>query len=297
VASARVAADGLTVALDGSASSDPDGEVRSWSWATGDGRTVTGRTATHTYAAAGTYRVTLTVTDATGLTGTTSTDVTVTAPVTPPPATGPLAADDFSRQVTSGLGTAPTGGAWTVSGSTTRSSVSGGAARVLVDPSRTAVLRLPGVSAADVDLVQTVALDTAATGGGAYVAPVVRHTDAADYRVRLRLQADGSTTALLQQRSGTTERSLGTQVVVPGVGSAPGRSVAVRLQVTGTAPAQLRAKVWDAAGAEPSAWTLQATDASADVQGEGAVGLSVYTSGSSTAATALRYDDVRAVRP
>ncbi|ROP42991.1 PKD domain-containing protein [Pseudokineococcus lusitanus] len=297
VASARVTADGLTVALDGSASSDPDGEVRSWSWATGDGRTVTGRTATHTYAAAGTYRVTLTVTDATGLTGTTSTDVTVTAPVTPPPATGPLAADDFSRQVTSGLGTAPTGGAWTVSGSTTRSSVSGGAARVLVDPSRTAVLRLPGVSAADVDLVQTVALDTAATGGGAYVAPVVRHTDAADYRVRLRLQADGSTTALLQQRSGTTERSLGTQVVVPGVGSAPGRSVAVRLQVTGTAPAQLRAKVWDAAGAEPSAWTLQATDASADVQGEGAVGLSVYTSGSSTAATALRYDDVRAVRP
>ena len=71
----------LTASLDGSASSDPDGTVASWAWAFGDGTTGTGRTATHAYQAAGTYGVTLTVTDDKGLTATRTASVTVTAPV------------------------------------------------------------------------------------------------------------------------------------------------------------------------------------------------------------------------
>lgn len=57
-------ANGLTVAFDGSASTDPDGTVARWSWAFGDGSTGEGSTTSHDFAAPGSYRVTLTVTDA-----------------------------------------------------------------------------------------------------------------------------------------------------------------------------------------------------------------------------------------
>lgn len=71
----------LTATLDGSASSDPDGTVAGWAWTFGDGTTGTGRTATHAYKAAGTYGVTLTVTDDKGATATRTASVTVTAPI------------------------------------------------------------------------------------------------------------------------------------------------------------------------------------------------------------------------
>jgi PKD repeat protein len=65
-------------------STDSDGTVAGWSWNFGDDVTSTTRHPSHSYAAGGTYIVTLTVTDNDGATGTASQAVTVTA--TPPPA-------------------------------------------------------------------------------------------------------------------------------------------------------------------------------------------------------------------
>lgn len=56
-------ASGQPVSFDGSGSSDPDGNALTYAWSFGDAGTATGVTATHTYAAAGQYLVTLTVTD------------------------------------------------------------------------------------------------------------------------------------------------------------------------------------------------------------------------------------------
>ncbi len=70
IASFNVTVVGLTADVDGSASYDPDGTVVSWAWEWGDSTTGAGVTASHTYAAAGTYAVNLTVTDNDGLTGT-----------------------------------------------------------------------------------------------------------------------------------------------------------------------------------------------------------------------------------
>lgn len=61
-------------------SSDSDGTVVAWSWDFGDGATSTLQSPSHTYAAGGTYTVSLTVTDDGGLTGASSQDVTVTEP-------------------------------------------------------------------------------------------------------------------------------------------------------------------------------------------------------------------------
>jgi DNA-binding beta-propeller fold protein YncE len=50
-------------AFDGAGSSDPDGSVTSFLWDFGDGTTATGATAEHTYAKAGVFKASLTVTD------------------------------------------------------------------------------------------------------------------------------------------------------------------------------------------------------------------------------------------
>ena len=59
----------LACSFDGSASSDSDGSIASYAWTFGDGATAAvGAKPAHTYAAGGTYSVTLTVTDNNGAT-------------------------------------------------------------------------------------------------------------------------------------------------------------------------------------------------------------------------------------
>ncbi len=80
VASFTSAAAGLAVTLDAAASSDPDGSIAGYSWAFGDGSSGSGPRATHTYAAAGSYQVGLTVTDNAGATAVQFRTMTVSAP-------------------------------------------------------------------------------------------------------------------------------------------------------------------------------------------------------------------------
>ena len=77
--------DGLSASVDAGASSDPDGTVAAYRWDFGDGSTATGRTASHTFAAPGTYPVTLVVTDDAGASSELTRSITVSAP--PQPAT------------------------------------------------------------------------------------------------------------------------------------------------------------------------------------------------------------------
>ena len=69
----------LDCSYDGTTSTDDNGIV-SYEWDFGDGTTGNGATTNHTYATAGTYNVTLTVTDAAGLTDTANTTVDATEP-------------------------------------------------------------------------------------------------------------------------------------------------------------------------------------------------------------------------
>lgn len=85
-----------SITFDASGSSDPDGSIAAYRWSFGDGNTSAQQTATHAYAAPGSYAVTLTVTDDKGATGTASAQVTITSPnpsarVTVTPANGTVA--------------------------------------------------------------------------------------------------------------------------------------------------------------------------------------------------------------
>jgi PKD repeat protein len=70
----------LSCSFDGTGSSDPDGEIVTYSWTFGDGGTGSGATITHAYDSVGTRAVTLSVTDDDGATGSQSQSVSVTAP-------------------------------------------------------------------------------------------------------------------------------------------------------------------------------------------------------------------------
>lgn len=74
----------LTVTLDGSRSTDPDGTVTSWAWSFGDGAFGTGPVTTHVYASPGTFAASLMVTDDRSASSTATTSIVVNAP--PPPA-------------------------------------------------------------------------------------------------------------------------------------------------------------------------------------------------------------------
>lgn len=69
---------------------DSDGSVAGWSWSFGDGVGSTAQSPSHTYGAAGTYNVSLVVTDNGGAKDTATQQVTVTSPTSPPPASATL---------------------------------------------------------------------------------------------------------------------------------------------------------------------------------------------------------------
>ena len=70
----------LTVTLDGTTSSASSGSISSYNWSSSDGQSATGSTTSFTFGSAGSYTVTLTVTDSDGLTNSSSQTVTVEAP-------------------------------------------------------------------------------------------------------------------------------------------------------------------------------------------------------------------------
>ncbi|GER22676.1 hypothetical protein NCCP1664_11730 [Zafaria cholistanensis] len=277
-ASFTSSAEGLAVAVDGSGSTDADGTIASYAWEFGDGATATGATASHTYAAAGTYTVRLTVTDNGGATS--STTGTVTAGGATPPA-GVLAADGFGRNLAAGWGSADTGGAWTLQGSSAYFSVAEGQGRIrMASGGQGPSAFLGGVSLTSTDTTVRVSAAPVGNGSGTYVSVVGRRIDSANrYWAQLKAASSGALTLAVARQAGT--QTTLAQANVAGA-LAAGNQVNVRVQVAGTNPTAIRAKAWHAGAAEPAAWHVQATDNTAALQAPGAVGLGAYISGSTT---------------
>jgi PKD repeat protein len=262
---------GLTVSVNGSGSADPDGSIAGYSWDFGDGGTGTGVTSSRTYAAAGTYTVRLTVTDNGGATGTTTRSVTVSNAV------GPVAADAFGRTVTTGFGSADVGGSWA---GTTGLSVGGGTGNLNLAAGSGPAAALTTVSAANVNIVVDVAMDKRPAGGSGYIYLDGRRSGTSGYRTRVTVATTGAVTLSLVRVTNNAETTLST--IGAGLTYAAGTTMKVRLSLTGSAPTTLQSKVWPATGTEPTAWTLTASDSTAERQGPGGIGLAGYLSGAAT---------------
>jgi PKD repeat protein len=287
-------ADGLSVLFDGSGSSDPDGSVVAWAWDFGDGSVGSGVTAQHSYAAPGSYMVTLTVTDGEGATGQVQQQVAVSAPGDP----AVFAADGFERSLTGGWGSADLGGSWTTLGSAANYSVQDGVGRHrMLSPGSAAHSFLTGVEAGDVLASVDVAFDVAPTGGGVYSSVVVRRSGTSHYEARLRAMPAGTSLTLFRVVNGGYTNLGGTNV--PGLVYAPGDVWRLQLEATGSGTTALAAKLWKVGEAEPVDWQLTANDTTAALQGPAGVGLLSLLSGAGGTGSPVfaHYDDLSAVDP
>ncbi|UOW00822.1 PKD domain-containing protein [Agrococcus sp. SCSIO52902] len=265
-ASFSVAASGLTVTANGAGSSDSDGSIAAYEWDFGAGFAAGGSTASHVYPAAGEHTVRLRVTDDDGATAVAERSVTVVAP-----ATDVLADDAFDRTVSNAWGSADVGGAWTLRGTASRFSVSGGAGRMTIPPATTQTVfaDLNGVSSTStrIDAVFSVGSLVEAQ----YVSLVGRRIGSANYIARLRLQADGGVRLYLLQDGAT---AIAPMLQVP-ITIVPGQQYAFSMEVTGTSPTTVRAKLWPVGQAEPG-WMRSGTNSLAALQGPGAVSVFTY---------------------
>ena len=268
VASFTTTASGLTVRVDGSGSTDADGSVASYAWDFGDGAIATGATASHDYAAGGSYTVQLTVKDDAGASGAATKAVTVTAP-----SSSTLASDAFDRTVSGGLGTADTGGPWTTSSTASDYSVAPGAAQLAAAAGSTRSAYVGGVSSTSSDVVTTISLPGLPVGGSSYAGVVGRRIGSDDYNARILVGANGAVT-IQTVRNSTALKS----ATVPGITYTAGLPLKLRLQTTGTGPTTVQARVWKASDSEPSTWQVASTDSTAVLQAPGSVGLRSYLS-------------------
>ena len=81
-------------------------------------------------------------------------------------------------------------------------------------------------------------------------------------------------------------------VPVGGLTYTAGQQLNLRVQVVGTSPTTVQAKLWPATGAEPAAWQATVTDSTAGLQSTGSVGLRAYLSASATnTPVTVRFDN------
>lgn len=269
-ASFTVDTEDLTVTLDASGSTDPDGTIEGYAWEFGDSEVGDGSVATHTYSEAGTYTAVLTVTDDGGATGTTSQDLTVTDP----PAAAPFAVDDFARP-DGLLGSAPTGGEWAHTSGQANVGIEGERAR-LTSPAggRTRTATLPDATSDSTDLTFTFAVSDDVATSRLYLSALGRVVGAEDYRARWIVDPGGSVQAQLSRVGSVIAWSDLTGVTVT-----PGESYDIRLQVFGADDTTLRSKIWPSGETEPSSWQLTGTDSTPSLQAAGYTGFSTYVGG------------------
>ena len=96
------------------------------------------------------------------------------------------------------------------------------------------------------------------------------------------MNPNGSVTVRLSGTAAGVDKTLAGPVTVPGLTYVAGMSLSVRVQVVGTSPTTVRAKVWRTGQAEPASWQVSGVDSQAVVQTGGTVGTTAYLSSAAT---------------
>ena len=227
-----VSQDGLSVTLDASASTDPDGTITSYQWAFGDGTTGTGVTIAHTYATAGTYTVALTVTDDDAASTTTMTSVTVAVGNAGPSAVFTVSHDGLSVAFDASASTDPDGTItsyeWAFGDGTT------GTGATIAHTYATAGTYTVALTVTDDDAA-TITTTTAITVVGGFPAPS-SYTSLQPGRL-LDTRPGGTTIDDLSAGGGAAGPDSTIELTVVGRGGVPATGVgAVVLNITATQP-------------------------------------------------------------
>lgn len=214
-------------------------------------------------------------------------------PARPAAADTPVGLDGFGRTVANGLGSADTGGAWTLAGTASSFSVGSGVASLTLQPGRTLSAYLTATPTQDTDVTTSVRFSAPAVGGPVYPGVVGRRVGTHDYSTTAVVSPNGSA-RLNIGRDGTTISTSPTL----GFTVAAGATVRLRMQTVGSGTTALRARAWLDGTTEPTAWQVSTTDATAANQGAGAFGFRAYlSSGTTNAPIVYRFDDFAATAP
>jgi hypothetical protein len=168
-------------------------------------------------------------------------------------------------------------------------SVDGATGRHTLNAGATAGSFLTGVSSTSTEVQVTLSADRVPSAT-TFLTVMGRRVGTDAYAARVRLGADGSV-QLHVTRGANTPVAGG---VVSGLTFAAGDHLQVRLQVEGTAPTTVRAKVWRVGSPEPATWAATMTDNTiAGLQTGGGLGLQSYTGGTSAnPAVVFSYDNL-----
>jgi hypothetical protein len=194
--------------------------------------------------------------------------------------------DDFSRTVAIGLGSAPTGGAYTTSGD--GFSVDGSAAVLTI--AKGLRVAAPTAGTVDSDLLVKVAFPSIPSTGQVRAQVMSRVTAVANkgswYEADLTVAASGRLTAALALSSAGKR----TQYVRIKLGTyAAGTAYWLRFDTSGS-PAALSLRAWKTSSSEPTTWTIQSTAAGGPA-GAGPPGIGAHAQSLANPGV-VRFDDL-----
>jgi hypothetical protein len=141
----------------------------------------------------------------------------------------------------------------------------------------------------DADVTEVWSASRVPVGGQLYLSVAGRRVSAGNsYLGKVWVNPNGSVTVRVARKVGNVESVVAGPVTVPGLTYVAGMSLTLRVQVFGTGPTTVRARVWRTGQAEPSSWQVSGTDGTASLQTGGLVGTSAYlTSAVSNAPVAV----------
>ena len=203
--------------------------------------------------------------------------------------------DTFTRTVTGGWGSADVGGPWTIQDPSTGTwAVKGGVGKATGTTGQYLVARIAPLTTTRADFAMTFTSTAPATSQPKWLF-IVRSVDLLhEYKARVRASLpNGAVIVGMFKVVGNTFPAIGAEVTLPGITWSPGTRLRIRADAIGTAPTVLRFRVWRAATAEPSAWTINVTDNEPTMQVAGSWGVVAIASvGAASAKTTFTYDNL-----
>jgi len=208
------------------------------------------------------------------------------------PSLQPYALDSFARTSTGSWGTDARAGTWSHVGPAAVFNVAPGTATMTTPTTGgNFTSTLPTATSTDTEVQARVGLAKKPTNGTSDLYVVGRAIDdRSGYRTKVKIAANNAAVVSIIGVDGTSVKSIATSTAPFTV--VPGQDLQVRFQVSGTGTTQLRTKVWTSGTAEPSGWTLTATDTTAALQKAGAIAFTTYTPAIAAGSTVARFADV-----
>jgi hypothetical protein len=202
-------------------------------------------------------------------------------------------ADDYSRTVANGWGTADTGQTYVLSGTNTDFSVGSGIGTIAPGTTGSDRMAVINMRSRYQDASVVLETNTTPTGGTIRYGMVGRYTDASNhYRFVLSIATTGVVTAEIARREAGVLTTLTSVATTLSIAS----NITIRMQAGAGADGLLRLKAWQSASGEPNEWTLETVDLTPLTSGNNLGPFARRESGNLTP-TALDFDSLIVTNP